>query len=144
MGDIGWAVVGEDAFYFDAMEGIEGEGLAQGSEDGVDFFVLENAGVAESGVVIDGHMKGFVACALTTIGSVAGGAYSRFVEACELLHVEVKEIAWVFALVADRWRFWSTKKGEFIESVALEDAIDGGAREWDEHSDLGVAHAESS
>lgn len=56
----------------------EAEGLAEGGDDAGDGFVFEDGGEAEAGVVIDGDVKGFGACAFVAIGSVAGGAYAWF------------------------------------------------------------------
>ncbi len=81
MGFIGRAVVGEEAFDFDAVEGVEGDGLVECVDHGGDFFVIIDAGKSESGVVVDGDVERFVASAFVAIGSVAGGAYAWMMEA---------------------------------------------------------------
>ena len=109
VGDVGRAVICEDAFDFDPVGGVEADGLAECSEDGGDFFVIEDTGVAESRVVIDGHVERFVASALVAVCSVAGAAYAWFMEAGELLHIEVKEVAGMVAFIS-HWRwFWCSQ-----------------------------------
>lgn len=123
------------------MGGVEGEGLVEGIEGAGDFFVWEEAGEAEAGVVIDGDVKGLDACVPVALCSVARGADARLGEAAEFLDVEVKEVAWMIAFVADGRGFWRFEGGEAVEAVAAENARKCGGGNWDDGADLGVGAA---
>ena len=94
----------------------------EGGEGAGDFFVWEQAGEGEAGVIVDGDMEGFDAGAWVAMGLVARGAHAWALEAAQLLDVEVEEVAWVGVFAADDRRRRRIEGGQAVEAVALEDA----------------------
>ena len=78
---VGGAVIGHDGGDFDLVPGEEEDGLAEGGDGAWGFFVFEEGGKAEAGVVVDGDVERLSAGALVAIGPVAGGADAGFVKA---------------------------------------------------------------
>ena len=52
-GAVGRAAIGEDALDLDAMSLVEGDGLVESVEDIGDFFVWEQTGESQAGMIID-------------------------------------------------------------------------------------------
>ncbi len=46
----------------------------------------------------------------------------------------------MFSFITHGRRFGCAQQGEFVQAVTLEEAIDRGSGEGNEHGDLGVAH----
>jgi hypothetical protein len=141
LGAIGGAAVGEDGLDGDPMILIEGQGLVEGGQDAGDFFVGEEGGKSDSGVVVDGDVEGLHAGARVAVGTVAGGADAGVVKAAKLFNIKMKEFAGRGAFVADDGRFGRFERAEAIETVALEDAGEGGFGDGENHEDLGVGTA---
>ena len=80
VGAVGGAVVGHDGGDFDFVAGKEVDALAEGGDGAWDFFVFEDGGETEAGVIVDGDVEGFGAGALIAIGAVTCGADARFME----------------------------------------------------------------
>jgi len=141
VGAVADAVVGENGVDFDAMEGVEADHLVQGADDAGDFFIGMDAGEAQAGVVVDGHMQSLDAGTFVAIGAVAGAAHARAGKAAEFLDVEMDEFAGRISFIADdRWRC-RVEGFEQIQAMAFEDAPDGGLGDRDQHHDLGVRTA---
>ena len=140
-GAISGAAVGEQALDLDAVELVKGEGLEQGVQGAGDFFVWEEAGEGEAGMVVDGDVEGLDAGAWIAVGAVAGGADAGLGEAAELLDVEVEEVAGEVAFVAEDGRFGRFEGSEAVEAVAAQDAGEGGFGDGQDHADLGVGTA---
>ena len=138
---VGGAVVGEDRFDLDPVEGKEAEHLLEGADDAGDLLVGVDAGEAQAGVIVDGDMEGFVAGADAAIGTVAGAAHARSFEAAELLNIEMDEFARGFPLVADDRRRGGIERLQEIDAVAPEDPPDGGLGDRHQHDDLGIGAA---
>ena len=125
----------------DAVRGVEGDCLVEDGEDAGSLFVREEGGEGDAGVVINGDVEGFGACARVAVCAVAGGADAWAREAAELLDVEVEKVAGVLALVAQRGRLWGFEGGKAVEAVAAEHAGESGGGDWKEHADLSVGTA---
>ena len=102
---------------FDAMGGVERDGLVQSVEDARRPFVGEETSEGEAGMVVDGDVEAFDAGAWVTGGAIASGADAGAREAAELLDVEVEKLAGMVALVADRGRFGRLERREAVEVV---------------------------
>jgi hypothetical protein len=137
-GAIGRAAVGEEALDGDAMVGVKGDGLAEGIEGTGDFLVGTEAGESEAGVVVDGDVEGLDAGARIAVGAIAGGADARALEAAQLLDVEVEKVAGRGVFVADDGRFWRLQSREAMETVAAQDAGEGGLGDGQDHEDLSI------
>ena len=105
-GDVGAAVVGEDAFDLDAVAGEEGECALEEADRGGGFFVGEDFGVGETAVVVDGDVDELPADRAPVASGASrrrGRARSRratadafagaTLDAAELLDVDVDELA---------------------------------------------------
>jgi hypothetical protein len=77
-------------------------------------------------MIIDGDMEAFDASAGVTDGAIAGGTDAGACEAAQFLDVEVKELAGMSALVAQRGRLWRLESSEAMEAVAAENAGESG------------------
>lgn len=119
---VAYAVVGKDALNFDAMESVEAYGSLQGGYDAGDFLVWHDAGIGETGVIVDGDVEGFYAGALAAIGAVAGATNAGTFEASELFDVEVEQFTRVLPFVADDRRRRRFKRSEMIQSMATQNA----------------------
>ena len=73
LGAISGAAVGEDTLDGDAMVVVKGDGLVEGGEDAGSFFVWEEGGEGETGMVVDGNVKRLDAGTWVALGFVAGG-----------------------------------------------------------------------
>jgi len=140
-GAIGGAAIGEDLMDDDAMSGVEGDGLVQSVEDALRPFVREQTSEGEAGVVVDGDVKTFEAGAWVAEGAITGGADAWASEAAELLDVEVEEVAWRSAFVAQDRRFWRFERREAIKVMTAQDAGKSGLGDGENHPDLSVRAA---
>ena len=140
-GAVSGAAVGEDALDFDAMSFVEVDGLVESGQDTLGLFIWEEAGEGGAAVVVDGDVEGFDAGAWVALGAVAGGADARFLEASELLDVEVEKVAGGVAFVADDRGFGRFQRGETLEAVAAENAGEGGLGDREDHANLSVGAA---
>ncbi len=128
----------------DAMSGVEGEGLVESVEDAVGAFVREQTSEGEAGVVVDGDVETFDPGAWVTEGAITGGAHAWAMKAAELLDVEVEEVAWGLAFVAQRRRFGRFQSREAIEVMTAQDAGKSGLGDGQNHHDLGIGPALSA
>ena len=131
LGTIGGAAVGEDGLDFDVVKGVKLDGLMKSVENALDLFVWEKAGEGEPRMIIDGDVEAFDAGARVADGAIAGGADPWATEAAELFDVEVEELAWKGAFVAEDGRF-GIQSGETMEAVAAQDTRDGGLGDADQ------------
>ena len=140
-GAIGRAAIGEDLLDVDAMSGVEGEGLVESVEDALGPFIWEQTSEGEAGVIINGDVEAFDAGAGVALSAVAGGADAWASEAAKLLDVEVEEVAWGLAFVAQRRRFGRFESREAVEVMTAQDAGKSGLGDREHHHDLGVGTA---
>jgi len=140
-GAIGRAAIGEDALDVDAVGLVEGDGLVESGENAGSFFVWEETGKSDSGMIIDGDVEGFGPCARIAMGTIAGGANARLVKTAKLFNIKMKELAWSSPFVTDDWRLRGIESGEAVEAVPLEDAGKGSFRDGKDHQDLSVGTA---
>jgi hypothetical protein len=140
-GAISGAAIGEDALDVDAMSLKESDGLMESGQDAGSFFIWEETRKGQAGMVIDGDVKGFSACARVALGTVAGGAHAGLMKAAQLLDIEVKKLPWSGAFVAHDRRPGRFEGAEAVEAVTLEDAGKGSFRDGKDHEDLGVRTA---
>ncbi len=104
-------------------------------------FVREQTSEGEAGVVVDGDVETFEAGAWVAEGAITGGADAWASEAAELLDVEVEEVAWGLAFVAQRRRFGRFERREAIEVMTAQDAGKSGLGDGENHPDLSVRAA---
>ena len=119
-GAIGGSAIGEQRADFDAVSGVELEGLLESEHDALDALIWEQAGEGQAGVIIDGDVEEFEACAAIADGTIAGGADSGTAKAAESLDVEMKQVAWPSAFVTANRRL-GIEGGEAVETVAAQD-----------------------
>src|SRR3954454_23156695 len=112
-GDVGAAVVGQDPLDLDPVAAVVGEGAAQEADRGRGFLVCEYLGVGEAAVVVDGDVHVFVAggaarrsCRVAqprgvVLRAAAHAPAGAADDPAELLDVDVDELPWPGALVAD-------------------------------------------
>ena len=110
-GAVAGAVVGQQLLDFDPVAAVEGDGAAQEAGSGGCLLVVEDLGVGEAAVVVDGDMNelpaGDAGAApvdprLCLRGAAAADAVADAADAAELLDVDVDQLAGPLALVADR------------------------------------------
>ena len=94
------AVVGHDAADRDAEVGEVGHGLAEEAAGGGRFFVRQQGGEGDAGVVVDGDIKKLPAGAAGFILGIAGDAMAGLGDAGQLLDVDVQQVAGSGVLVA--------------------------------------------
>ena len=141
LGTVSGTTIGEEALDVDAMIGIEADGLEESVEDGGSLFIREEAGEGETGMVVNGDVQGLDTGARVAMSSVPCGADSWALETAQLLDVEVEEIAWSIAFVAQGGRFWRFQGGEAIEVMAAQHAGERGLGNGEDHPDLGIGTA---
>ena len=125
LGAISGTAVGEDALDGDAMILVEGDGLLQGGHDAGDFFIGKEGGKSDSGMIINGDVKGLDARAWVAVGAVAGGADAGLKKTAKLFNIKMKEFAGGGAFVAEDRRLRRIERGEAVEAVPLEDPGQG-------------------
>ena len=140
-GAISGAAIGEDGLDGDAMVLIKSEGLLECREDTGDFFVWEQRGKSEAGMIIDGDVEGLGAGAWIAMGTVAGGADAGLEKAAKLFNIKMKQLAGSGALVTKDGRLGRIESRQAIEAMALEDAGKGSFGDGKNHEDLGVGTA---
>jgi len=141
LGAIGRAAIGEDGLDGDAVSAVKGQRLVERGEDAGDFFVGEERGESEAGMVINGDVKGLDAGAWVAVGTVAGGADAGLEKAAKLFNIKMKQLAWGSAFVADDRRLGRVERGEAVEAMTLEDAGKGSFGDGEDHKDLSVGTA---
>ena len=88
-GAIGGAAIGEDGLDGDAVRGVKGQGLVEGGEDAGDFFIGEEGGKGDAGMIINGDVQTFHSRPRVTVGTVAGGANAGLVKAAKLFNIKM-------------------------------------------------------
>src|SRR5450432_2496508 len=125
-GAIGGAAIGEELLDGDAVSGVEAEGQVQSMEDAGGAFVREETSEGAAGVIVDGDVEAFEAGAWIAEGAITGGAHAWAMKAAELLNVEMEEVAWGRAFIAQGGRFGRFERGEAIEVMTAQNAREGG------------------
>jgi hypothetical protein len=87
---IGGSAIGEQRADFDAVSGVELEGLLESEDDAGDALIWEQAGEGQAGVIIDGDVEELEAGAAIADGTIAGGPDSGTAKAAEFLDVEME------------------------------------------------------
>jgi hypothetical protein len=141
LGTISRAAVGEDALNVDAVSLIEGDGLVESGQDTGSFFIREQRGKSQAGMIIDGDVEGLDPGAGVTMRTVAGGADAGLEKAAKLFNIQMKEIPWGLAFVTEDRRLGRIEGGQAVEAMALEDAGKGSFRDGKDHEHLGVGTA---
>jgi hypothetical protein len=113
-GTIGGAAIRQHTQDGDAVGGVEVEGLLESSEDTVSLFIRKEGGKGETAVVVDGDVEAFDAGTWGAVSAVAGGADPGLGKAPELLDIEVEEIAWGTAFVAEDRRSGRFQRGKTL------------------------------
>ena len=140
-GSISRAAVGEDALDVDAVSLVESDGLMESGQDTGSFFIWEEGGESQAGMIIDGDVKGFDTGARITMRAVAGGADAGVEETAKLFNIKMKELAWSGAFVAYRRGPWRVEGGEAVETMTAQDAGKSGLGDGQSHEDLSVGTA---
>src|SRR5438874_9497633 len=123
------------------MGGVEADGLMERVEHTGSLFIRQQAGKGEPGMIVDGDVETFDACAWIAHSSIAGGAHAGLCEAAQLLDVQMKKVARSVAFVAHNGRLWRIERSETIKTVAAEHAGKRGLGKWQHRHDLGVRAA---
>jgi hypothetical protein len=140
-GTVGGAAIGQHTLDLDAMSGIEVESLLERREDTGSFFIGEERGKGETAVIVDGDVEGLDARAWRTVSAVAGSPHTGLGEASELLDVEVEEIAWSIAFIAeDRW-FRRFEGSQTVQAMTLQDSGKSGFGDGEDGENLGIGAA---
>jgi len=109
----------------DAMSLIEGDGLLESGQDTGSFFIWEDGGESQTGVIVDGDVEGLSAGAWITMGAITGGADAGLEKAAKLFNIKMKEFTRGGAFVALDRGFGRIERSEAVEAMALEDAGKG-------------------
>ena len=141
LGAVGRAAIGEDALDEDAVSLVEGDGLVECGQDAGSFFVREERGKSQAGMVINGDMEGLDTGAWVAMGTVAGGADAGLEKAAKLFNIKMKEFAGSGAFVTQDRRLGRIEGGQAIEAMTSEDAGKGSFGDGKNHEDLGVRTA---
>ena len=118
-------MVGEDGLDGDAMSLVEGDGLLEGGQDAGSFFIWENGGKSQAGMIVDGDMEGLDAGARIAMRAVAGSADAGLMKTAKLFNIKMKELSGSGAFVTNDGRLGRIESGEAVEAMALEDAGKG-------------------
>jgi len=113
----------------------------ESGENAGSFFVWEEGGKSETGMVIDCDVEGLSAGARIAVGAIACSANAWLEKAAKLFNIKMKELAWRGAFVAHNWRLRRIESSQAIEAMALEDAREGGFGDGKDHEDLSVGTA---
>ncbi len=141
-GAIGGAAIGEDLMDNDAMSGVEGEGLVQSVEDALES-VRQGADKRRrggSGESMATWRLSRPAPGLRKERSPVARTPGR-VKRPSFLKLEVEEVAWGLAFVAQRRRFGRFERREAIEVMTAQDAGKSGLGDGENHPDLSVRAA---
>jgi hypothetical protein len=113
----------------------EGEGGVEEEDGARGGFVREELGEGQAGVIVDGDVEELPArSAGVIVLTIPGDAVAEAFDPGELLDVEVEEIAWVRALVAQDRRRW--RELSEAEAMAAQETRDRGLRELGRPRDL--------
>jgi hypothetical protein len=134
-------LVGEDALDGDVVGLVESDGLMEGGQDAGSFFIGKKTGESQSGMVIDGDVKGFGAGAWVTLGTIAGGADAGLMKAAKLFNIQMQEFTGRGAFVTEDWWFGWFEGTETIEAMTLEHAGERGFGDGEDHEHLSVGTA---
>ena len=118
-------MVSEDGLDGDAVGLVEGDGLAERGQDAGSFFIGQETGKSEAGMVINGDVEGLDAGAWIALGTVAGGADAGLVKTAKLFNIKMKELAGRGAFVTNDGRLGRIERSQTIKAMALEDAGKG-------------------
>jgi hypothetical protein len=125
LGTISRAAIGKDALDVDAVSLVEGDGLMEGGQDAGSFFIWENGGESQAGMIVDGDVEGLDAGAWIAVGTIAGGPDAGLEETAKLFNIKVKELAGSGAFVTQNRRLGRIEGGQAIETVPFEDTGKG-------------------
>src|SRR3954470_20039091 len=132
-GLIAGAVIGEETADGDAELGVVAESGEQEGGSGKAFFIGQDLGKGDAGVVVDGDMDVLPADVAGIAFAVAMDAVADAADAAQFLDVEMEQIAGGLMLVANDRR-GRLEIADTVELEAFENAADGG---WAEASRLG-------
>jgi hypothetical protein len=140
-GAIRGAAVSEDGLDGDAVSLVEVEGLLESGQDAGDFFIWEEGGKGQAGMVVDGDVERLDAGAGIAVGTVAGGAHAGLMETAQFLDIQVQEFAGSSPFVANPRRLGRVECRQAMETVTAEDAGEGGFGDGECGEDLSVGAA---
>ena len=89
LGAIRGTAVGEDGLDGDAVGAVKSQSLLESVEDAGDFFVGQEGGKSQAGMIIDGDVERLNARAWVAVGTLAGGADARLGEAAKLFNIKM-------------------------------------------------------
>jgi hypothetical protein len=138
---IGRALVGEDGADGDAVGPVEGDGLVESVQDAGGFFIWEEGGKSQTGVIVDGDVEGLGASAWIAVRTVTSGANAWLVETAKLFNIKMKQLSGRGAFVTDDGRLRRIEGSQAVETMALEDAGEGSFWDGKNHEDLSVRTA---
>jgi hypothetical protein len=123
---------------------VEGDGLVERGQDAGSFFVREERGKSQAGVVINGDVERLCASAWIAVRAVAGGADAGLEKAAKLFNIKMEEFTGSGAFVTDDRRFGRIEGSQMIKAVAFEDAGKGSFGDGQDHEHLSVRTALSA
>jgi len=139
------AIVGHDAGDGDPERTIVVDGVVEEGDCTRRPLVGEDLSAGEAGMVVDRDVDELPSdpTFVGMTGAVTGDAVADLPEACQLLNVDVDDLARAFAFVARPARLLGFERAQAAESARLEDARDGGRGDAERGGDmrLGVALA---
>src|ERR1035438_1106261 len=119
-------VVGHDAPDLDAEVGEVGHGLAEEAAGRSCFFIGQQGGEGDAGVVVDGDIQKLPAGAAGFILGIAGDAMAGLVNAGQLLNVDVQQVAGSRKFVAHDGP-GGLQHSDLVQFEPGEDAAHGGS-----------------
>ena len=121
---IAGAVVAHETLRFDAQGSEVSERVLE-EDDGVWVALVgHDLGEGEARSIINADMDIFPASAVDLVATIMSDAVARAHDLAEFLNIEVEELAWELALVAENW--WSGIEGaEPSQAVATQETRDG-------------------
>ena len=137
-GAISRAAIGEDALDLDAVSLIESDGLMERGQDAGSFFVREETGKGDSGMIVNGDMEGLDTRARIAVRAIAGGADAGLVKAAKLFNIKMKQLTRGGAFVTEDRRLGRIERCQAIEAMTLEDAGKRSFRDRKNHEHLRV------
>ena len=140
-GAVGRAAVGEDALDEDAMSLVKGDGLMESGEDAGSFFIREEGGKSQAGMIINGDVEGLDPGAGIAMGTIAGGADAGVMKAAKLFNIKMKQLAGSGAFITQDRRLGRIEGRQVIEAMTSEDAGKGSFGDGKNHEDLSVRTA---
>src|SRR5882724_3564083 len=97
----------------------------ESGQDAGSFFIWQETGKSEAGMIIDGDVEGLDPGARIAVGTITRSANAGLMKAAKFFNIKMKQLAWGGAFVTEDRRLGGIESGETVEAVALENAGKG-------------------